>query len=179
MLAVHSSDFGIAHHVCFPETGVIGGVSVLSDDSQSSAARMGGEVSLSFSRFCSFFGSLSRTQCDPASHSPPRPRLFTLLAKTKSDECTFGMAVEERHKSPSPLGMAGEERHKSLLSLVLYVCVIGSAILALPMTPLLGISREFLTLVEAYGAEFELLRLHSWSFNTSRVFWQCTPQTLA
>ena len=162
---MHSSDFGIAHHVCFPETGVIGGVSVLSDDSQSSAARLGGEGSLSFSRFCSFFGSLSRTQCDPASHSPPRPRLFTLLAKTKSDECTFGMAVEERHKS--------------LLPLVLYVCVIGSAILALPMTPLLGISREFLTLVEAYGAEFELLRLHSWSFNTSRVFWQCTPQTLA
>ena len=158
---------------------MIGGVSVLSVDSQSSAARLGGEVSLSFSRFCSFFGSLSRTQCDPASHSPPRPRLFTLLAKTKSDECTFGMAVEERHKSPSPLGMAGEERHKSLLSLVLYVCVIGSAILALPMTPLLGISREFLTLVEAYGAEFELLRLHSWSFNTSRVFWQYTPQTLA
>ena len=158
---------------------MIGGVSVLSGDSQSSAARLGGEGSLSFSRFCSFFGSLSRTQCDPASHSPPRPRLFTLLAKTKSDECTFGMAVEERHKSPSPLGMAGEERHKSLLLLVLYVCVIGSAISALPMTPLLGISREFLTLVEAYGAGFELLRLHSWSFNTSRVLWQCTPQTLA
>ena len=130
---------------------MIGGVSVLSVDSQSSAARLGGEVSLSFSRFCSFFGSLSRTQCDPASHSPPRPRLFTLLAKTKFDECTFGMAVEERHKSPSPLGMAVEERHKSLLSLVLYVCIIGSAVLALPMTPLLGISREFLTLVEAYG----------------------------
>ena len=100
-------------------------------------------------------------------------------AKTKFDECTFGMAVEERHKSPSPLGMAGEERHKSLLSLVLYVCIIGSADLALAMTPLLGISHEFLTLVEAYGVEFELLRLHSWSFNTSRVFWQCTPQTLA
>ena len=82
-----------------------------------------------------------QAQCDPASHSP-RPRLFTLLAKTKFDECTSGMAVEERHKSPSPLGMAGEERHKSLLSLVLYVCVIGSAILALPMTPLLGISHE-------------------------------------
>ena len=89
------------------------------------------------------------------------------------------MAVEERHKSPSPLGMAGEERHKPLLSLVLYVCVIGSEILALSMTPLLGISREFLTLVEAYGAEFELLRLHSWPFNTSRVFWQYTAQTLA
>ena len=75
---------------------------------------------------------------------------------------------------------AAEARvHKSLLSLVLYVCIIGSAVSALPMTPLLGISHEFLTLVEAYGVEFELLRLHSWSFNTSRVFWQCTPQTLA
>ena len=101
------------------------------------------------------------------------------MAKTKFDECTFGMAVEERHKSPSPLGMAGEERHKSLLSLVLYVCIIGSVVSALPMTPSSGISREFLTLVEAYGVEFDLLRLHSWSFNTSRVFWQCTPQTLA
>ena len=39
---------------------MIGGVSVLSIDSQSSAARLGGEVSLSFSRFCSFFGSVSR-----------------------------------------------------------------------------------------------------------------------
>ena len=89
------------------------------------------------------------------------------------------MAVEERHKSLSLLGMAREERHKSLLSVVLYVCVIGSAVSALPMTPLVGISGEFLTLVEAHGAEFELLRLHSWSFNTFRVFWQCTPQTLA
>ena len=89
------------------------------------------------------------------------------------------MAGEGRLKSPSLLGMAGEERHKPLLSLVLYVCIIGSAVLALPMTPLLGISYEFLTLVEACGVEFELLRLHSWSFNTSRVFWQCTPQTLA
>ena len=59
------------------------------------------------------------------------------------------------------------------------IYIIGTAILALPMTPLLGISHEFLTLVEAQGVEFELLRLHSWSFNTSRVFWQCTPQTLA
>ena len=81
-------------------------------------------------------------------HSPPRPRLFTLLAKTKFDECTFGMAVEERHKSPSPLGMAGEERHKSLLVLVLYVCIIGSAFSALPVTPLLGLSIEFLGLVD-------------------------------
>ena len=47
------------------------------------------------------------------------------------DECTFGMAVEERHKSLSLLGMAGEERHKSLLSLVLYVCIIGSVVSAL------------------------------------------------
>ena len=54
------------------------------------------------------------------------------------------MAVEERQKSLSFLGMAGEERQKSLLSVVLYVCVIGSAVSALPMTPLLGISYEFL-----------------------------------
>ena len=89
------------------------------------------------------------------------------------------MAVEGRHKSPSILGMAVEERHKSLLSVVLYVCIIGSAPSALPVTPHLGISNEPLTLVEAYGAEFELPGLHSWSFNTFRVFWQCTPQTLA
>ena len=112
--------------------------------------------------------------------APVCPRLFSLLAKTSLEGCSsIGMAVEGRHKSPSTLGMAGEERHKSLLSLVLYVCIIGSAVSALPMTPLLGISHEFLTLVEANGVEFELLRLHSWSFNTSRVFWQCTPQTLA
>ena len=119
-------------------------------------------------------------EVDQGACASVRRRLFSLLAKTKSDECTFlGMAAEERHKSLSLLGMAVEERHKSLLLLVLYVCVIGSAASALPMTPLLGISYEFLTLVEAQGVEFELPRLHSWSFNTSRVFWQCTPQTLA
>ena len=53
--------------------------------------------------------------------------------------------------------MAGEERHKSLLVLVLYVCIIGSAFSALPVTPLLGLSIEFLGLVEAYGVEFEPL----------------------
>ena len=44
--------------------------------------------------------------------------------------------------------MAGEERHKSLLVLVLYVCIIGSAFSALPVTPLLGLSIEFLGLVD-------------------------------
>ena len=48
-------------------------VSVLSIDSQSSAARLGGEVSLSFSRFCSFFGSLSRrTFSHPEGCAHPR-----------------------------------------------------------------------------------------------------------
>ena len=52
---------------------MIGGVSVLSIDSQSSAARLGGEVSLSFSRFCSFFGSLSRrTFSHPEGCAHPR-----------------------------------------------------------------------------------------------------------
>ena len=89
------------------------------------------------------------------------------------------MAVEERHKSPSTLGMAGEERHKTLLALVLFVCIIGSAFSSLPMTLSEGFSQEISTLAEAHGVEFELLGLHSWSINTSRVFWQCTPQTLA
>ena len=57
LLHLHSLTLYI---LCFFETAVISGVSVLpdasvlSDDSQSSAARLGGEVSLSFSRFCSF-----------------------------------------------------------------------------------------------------------------------------
>ena len=59
----HAAHRKYGNNVCFSETGVIGGVSVLSIfsvDSQSSAARLGGEVSLSFSRLCSFFGSWSR-----------------------------------------------------------------------------------------------------------------------
>ena len=57
VLAVHFSDFDLAHHVCFLETGVIGGDVVLWIYSQSSAVRLGGGDSPSFSRFCSFFGS--------------------------------------------------------------------------------------------------------------------------
>ena len=133
---MHSSDFDTAHHLCFLETGVIGGVSVFTVDSQSSVARLRGGVSLSFSRLCSFFGSLSRTQRGPAPRSPPHPRLFSRLEKTtKSEECAvLDMAAEGRHKFPSTLGTAVEERHKSLLVLVLYLCSIGSA-LAPPMTP--------------------------------------------
>ena len=89
------------------------------------------------------------------------------------------LAAEGRHKFPSTLETAVEERHKSLLSVVLYVCIIGSASSALPVTPLLGIPNESLALVEAHRAEFELPGLHSWPFNTFRVSWQCTPQTLA
>ena len=83
------------------------------------------------------------------------------------------------HFSPSTLGMAGEERHKSLLALVLFVCIIGSAFSSLLMTLSEGFSQEISTLAEAQSVEFELLSLHSWPINTSRVFWQCTPQTLA
>ena len=69
--------------VCFSETGVIGGVSVLSIDSQSSAAWLGGEVSLSFSRFCSFFGSLSRrTFSHPEGCA--HPRCGGLMPSTRS-----------------------------------------------------------------------------------------------
>ena len=46
------------YNLCFFESGVIGGVSVLSVDSQSSAARLAGGGSLSFSRLCSFFQRL-------------------------------------------------------------------------------------------------------------------------
>ena len=116
---------------------VLPDVSVLSDDSQSSAARLGGEVSLSFSRFCSFFGSWSRTQRGPAPRFPPRPRQFCCLEKTAHEECTVVMAAEGRHKFPSTLGMAGEERHKSLLVCILNVCSIGSA-LALLMVNAFG-----------------------------------------
>eukprot|EP01046_Picozoa_sp_COSAG06_P041065 COSAG06_NODE_5049_length_3760_cov_3.135755_1_plen_252_part_00 len=178
-LAVHSSDLDKAHHLCFFETGVIGGVSVHSDDSQSSAARLDGGVSLSFSRLCSFFGSWSRTQRGPAPRSPPRPRLFSRLEKTtKSEECTVSdMAAEGRHKFPSTLGTAVEERHKSLLVLVLYVCSIGSA-LAPPMAPSEGVPRESSRLAEAHGVEFALLGHTVGHTMYFRVFWQCTPQTL-
>ena len=73
-----------------------------------------------------------------------------------SEACTFEMAAEGRRKSPSTLGMAVEGRQKSLLSLVLYVCSIGSA-LAPPMTPSEGVLHESLRLAEAYGVEFALL----------------------
>ena len=136
---------------------MIGGVSVLSVDSQSSAARLAGGVSLSFSRLCSFFGSGSRTQRGPAPRSPPHPRLFLSLEKTADEACTvLDMAAEGRQKFPSTLGMAVEERQKSLLFLVLYVCSIGSA-LAPPMTLSEGILCGTLRLVEAQGVGFALL----------------------
>ena len=176
---MHSSDLDTAHHLCFLETGVIGGVSVLTVDSQSSAARLGGGVSLSFSRLCSFFGSWSRTQRGPSPRSPPRPRLFSRLEKTtKSEECAvLDMAAEGRHKFPSTLGTAVEERHKSLLFLALNVCSMGGA-LAPPMTPSEGVPRESSRLAEAHGVGFVLLgRTVGLSMHV-RVFWQCTPQTL-
>ena len=50
---------------------------------------------------------------------------------------------------------------------------------SLPMTLSEGLSREISALAEAYRVGLELLSLHSWSLDTSRVFLQCTPQTLA
>jgi len=144
---------------------VISGVSVLSDDSQSSAARLGGEVSLSFSRFCSFFGSWSRTQRGPAPRFPPRPRQFCYLEKTAHEECTVVTAAEGRHKFPSTLGMAGEERHKSLLVCILNVCSIGSA-LALPMTPSEEGPRGSSEVGRGSRGRVCAPGPHSWSFNT-------------
>ena len=145
-------------------------------------ARLGGEASLSFSRFCSFFGSLSRTQRGPAPRSPPHPRLFSRLEKTikseESEECAvLDMAAEGRHKSPSTLGTADEERHKSLLFLALNVCSMGGA-LAPPMTPSEGVPRESSRLAEAHGVGFVLLGHTVGHSMHVRVFWQCTPQTL-
>ena len=158
-------------HLCFFETAVISGVSVLpdvsvlSDDSQSSAARLGGEVSLSFSRFCSFFGSWSRTQRGPAPRFPPRPRQFCCLEKTAHEECTVVMAAEGRHKFPSTLGMAGEERHKSLLFCILNVCSIGSA-LALLMTPSEEGPDGSSEVGRGSRGRVCAPESHSWSFNT-------------
>ena len=73
-----------------------------------------------------------------------------------SEACTLDMAAEGRQKFPSTLGMAVEGRHKSLLSLVLYVCSIGSA-LAPPMTPSEGVLLGSLRSAEAHGVEFALL----------------------
>ena len=89
------------------------------------------------------------------SEAAPRP-LFFALEKTVSEACTFEMAAEGRQKFPSTLGMAVEGRQKSLLSLVLYVCSIGSA-LAPPMTPSEGVLRGSLRSAEAHGVEFALL----------------------
>ena len=92
------------------------------------------------------------------------------MAKT-TEECTFSMAAEGRHKFPSILGTAGEERHKSLLSLALNLCSIGGGTSPSPMTSSTGLSEETLGLAEAYGVGFQLLSVHSWSFNTSMVLW--------
>ena len=140
-------------------------LSVLSDDSQSSAARLGGEASLSFSRFCSFFGSWSRTQRGPAPRFPPRPRQFCCLEKTAPEECTVFMAAEGRHKFPSTLGMAGEERHKSLLVCILNVCSIGSA-LALLMTPSEEGPDGSSEVGRGSRGRVCAPESHSWSFNT-------------
>ena len=58
---------GLYLNLCFFETGVIGGVSSVfsvffesAGEPRSSAARLDGGGSLSFSRLCSFFGSWSR-----------------------------------------------------------------------------------------------------------------------
>ena len=66
------------------------------------------------------------------------------------------MPSTRSEKFPSSLGMAVEGRQKSLLSLVLYVCSIGSA-LAPPMTPSEGVLHGSLRLAEVQGVEFALL----------------------
>ena len=156
--------------VCFFETGVIGAVWIRWIYFQSSAARRSVGVSPSLSRFCSFFGSWSRTQCGPAPHFPPHPRLFSLLVKTGfvamvMTECAIlGMAVERRHKLLSFLGMVGEERHKALLVLVFNVYFTGSELSALPVTPSEGPSQGVWMSAEAYrvvrcGAEPKAIQL--------------------
>ena len=90
------------------------------------------------------------------------------------------MAGEGRLKSPSLLGMAGEERHKSLLAIVLNVCTIGRAVSALPMTPSTSVSQEILLMAEAFGLSASPSACTvGHSIATVRVFWQCTPQTVA
>jgi hypothetical protein len=91
-----------------------------------------------------------------------RTALLFSLAKT-TEECTFSMAAEGRHKFPSILGTAGEERHKSLLSLALNLCSIGGGTSPSPtcMTSSTGLSEETLGLTEAYGVGFQLLSVHS------------------
>eukprot|EP01043_Picozoa_sp_COSAG02_P033929 COSAG02_NODE_2342_length_9101_cov_78.830038_10_plen_225_part_00 len=144
---------------------------------QSSAARRSVGVS-------PFFGSWSRTQCGPAPHSPPHPRLFSLLVKTGfvamvTTECAIlGMAVEKRHKLLSFSGMVGEERHKALLVLLFNVYFTGGELSALPVTPSEGPSQGVWMLAEAYRAAARSLRRYSWSLNAIGVFWQCTPQTM-
>ena len=179
MLADHTSVSDTAHHVCFSETGVICGVL-----DQSSAARLSGHRS--FSRFCSFIGSLSRSRCGRAPHLPPHPRLFSMMVKTGSEVCKVSaevcevsvvMAAEERHKSPSKLGRAGEERQKVPLGVALGVCSIGSESLTLPVTLVKVPWNGAFSLAEAERAELELLGLHSWSLNAFRVFRQITPQS--
>jgi hypothetical protein len=151
---------------------------------QSSAARLSGHRS--FSRFCSFIGSLSRYPCGPAPHLPPHPRLFSMMVKTGSEVCKVSaevcevsvvMAAEERHKSPSKLGRAGEERQKVPLGVALGVCSIGSESLTLPVTLVKVPWKGAFSLAEAERAELELLGLHSWSLNAFRVFRQITPQS--
>ena len=174
----------VTRYVCFFETGVIGAVWIRWIYFQSSAARRSVGVSPSLSRFCSFFGSWSRTQCGPAPHFPPHPRLFSLLVKTGfvamvMTECAIlGMAVERRHKLLSLLGMAGEERHKALLVLVFNVYFTGSKLSALPVTPSEGPSQGVWMSAEAYRVVAWSLRRYSWSLNAFGVFWQCTPQTI-
>eukprot|EP01046_Picozoa_sp_COSAG06_P009830 COSAG06_NODE_521_length_14727_cov_19.202283_7_plen_204_part_00 len=140
----------------------------------------------SFSRFCSFIGSLSRSRCGRAPHLPPHPRLFSMMVKTGSEVCKVSaevcevsvvMAAEERHKSPSKLGRAGEERQKVPLGVALGVCSIGSESPTPPVTLVKVPWKGAFSLAEAERAELELLGLHSWSLNAFRVFRQITPQS--
>ena len=66
-------------------------------------------------------------------------------------------AVVVRHACGTMMAWLNHYHNAPTVATHIQRCFIGSAFSALPMTPLLEISIEFLTLVEAYRVEFELL----------------------
>ena len=135
---------------------MIGGVSVLPVDSQSSVARLGGEVSLSFSRLCSFFGSWSRSQRASSARLPPHPRLFVIGEVRGGLKDNDWLADEGRLKFPLFLDRRLKRAVNLFFILALIVCVLGSGWSPLPVTLSLVPSQEDLKMAEASGGRVSL-----------------------
>ena len=138
------------HFLCFSETGVIGDAPVRLPGRQSSAGRLSVGGSLSLSRFCSFFGSWSRSRRASSARLPPHPRLFVVGEDGASLRSDFvWLAAEGRPKPPLVLDRQVKRAVNLFFVIVLSVCVLGRGCSPLPVTLSLVPSREGLRVAEA------------------------------